>query len=309
ASPTKKHLEALKRVFRYLRGTNNWGLWYPKDTAMALTAYANADHAGYQDTQRMPLLSAAIMSSTPGLSARGYIHQSITKRAIRISILASWYEEPTAKGVGLHVTDSHTGNHPKDNFMSLETIQRLYSVFGRRSHLGFEGETSKPKGRTHCISLANLRLPLNDFFCEAYDCEPSVKLFCGFFNLCKAGSWLTFQKRFEKHIPSLFAKVITHIEEMSFRNFIYIEVDEDLTFLPKDSFLDFNIGSPSVSINTKPVQTNKEPAVEHVNECVGTTADSGGVSKKILLLFMLGVLRPALGRGSAKQEEVLRGLL
>nr|GEV49930.1 hypothetical protein [Tanacetum cinerariifolium] len=39
ASPTKKHLEALKRVFRYLKGTINWGLWYPKDTAMALTAY------------------------------------------------------------------------------------------------------------------------------------------------------------------------------------------------------------------------------------------------------------------------------
>ncbi|GJX17508.1 retrovirus-related pol polyprotein from transposon TNT 1-94 [Tanacetum coccineum] len=47
ASPTKKHLEALKRVFRYLRGTINWGLWYPKDTAMALTAYADADHADY----------------------------------------------------------------------------------------------------------------------------------------------------------------------------------------------------------------------------------------------------------------------
>ncbi|GJV15717.1 retrovirus-related pol polyprotein from transposon TNT 1-94 [Tanacetum coccineum] len=49
---TKKHLEALKRVFRYLRGTINWGLWYPKDTAMALTAYADADHAGCQDTRR-----------------------------------------------------------------------------------------------------------------------------------------------------------------------------------------------------------------------------------------------------------------
>ncbi|GJY68126.1 retrovirus-related pol polyprotein from transposon TNT 1-94 [Tanacetum coccineum] len=45
ASPTKKHIEALKRVFWYLRGTINWGLWYPKDTAMALTAYEDADHA------------------------------------------------------------------------------------------------------------------------------------------------------------------------------------------------------------------------------------------------------------------------
>ncbi|GJW68681.1 retrovirus-related pol polyprotein from transposon TNT 1-94 [Tanacetum coccineum] len=52
ASPTKKHLEALKRVFRYLRGTINWGLWYSKDTAMELTAYADADHTGCQDTRR-----------------------------------------------------------------------------------------------------------------------------------------------------------------------------------------------------------------------------------------------------------------
>ncbi|GKD77605.1 hypothetical protein Tco_1340226 [Tanacetum coccineum] len=58
ASPTKKHLEALKRVFRYLKGTINWGLWYPKDTAMTLTAYADADHAGCQDTRRSTLGSA-----------------------------------------------------------------------------------------------------------------------------------------------------------------------------------------------------------------------------------------------------------
>nr|GEV88644.1 uncharacterized mitochondrial protein AtMg00810-like [Tanacetum cinerariifolium] len=52
ASTDPKHLEALKWVFRYLRGTINWGIWYLKDTTMALTAYADADHAGCQDTQR-----------------------------------------------------------------------------------------------------------------------------------------------------------------------------------------------------------------------------------------------------------------
>ncbi|GKF38121.1 hypothetical protein Tco_0118182 [Tanacetum coccineum] len=42
AKPTKKHFEAIKRVFRYLKGTINMGLWYPKDNAMSLTAYADA---------------------------------------------------------------------------------------------------------------------------------------------------------------------------------------------------------------------------------------------------------------------------
>ncbi|GKF83411.1 hypothetical protein Tco_0245067, partial [Tanacetum coccineum] len=48
SKPTKKHLEAVKRVFRYLQGSINMGLWYPKDNAMALTAYADADHGGAQ---------------------------------------------------------------------------------------------------------------------------------------------------------------------------------------------------------------------------------------------------------------------
>nr|GEU93582.1 putative ribonuclease H-like domain-containing protein [Tanacetum cinerariifolium] len=52
AKPIEKHLHAVKRIFIYLRGTVNRGLWYPKDSSIALTAYANADHAGCQDTRR-----------------------------------------------------------------------------------------------------------------------------------------------------------------------------------------------------------------------------------------------------------------
>ncbi|GKE30534.1 retrovirus-related pol polyprotein from transposon TNT 1-94 [Tanacetum coccineum] len=52
ANPTEKHLNAVKRIFQYLEGTINIGLWYSKDTGMSLTAYSNADHAGCQDTRR-----------------------------------------------------------------------------------------------------------------------------------------------------------------------------------------------------------------------------------------------------------------
>nr|GEX24968.1 copia protein [Tanacetum cinerariifolium] len=52
ARPTEKHLHAVKRIFRYVRGTVNRGLWYPNDSSIALTAFADADHAGCQDTRR-----------------------------------------------------------------------------------------------------------------------------------------------------------------------------------------------------------------------------------------------------------------
>ncbi|GJV35600.1 hypothetical protein Tco_1408077, partial [Tanacetum coccineum] len=51
ARPTEKHLHVVKRIFRYLKETVNRGLWYPKDSLIALTAFADADHAGYQDTR------------------------------------------------------------------------------------------------------------------------------------------------------------------------------------------------------------------------------------------------------------------
>nr|GEV14208.1 putative ribonuclease H-like domain-containing protein [Tanacetum cinerariifolium] len=50
AWPTKKHLHAVKRIFWYLRGTINQGPLYPKDSLIALTAFADADHASCQDT-------------------------------------------------------------------------------------------------------------------------------------------------------------------------------------------------------------------------------------------------------------------
>nr|GEY21668.1 hypothetical protein [Tanacetum cinerariifolium] len=52
ARPTEKHVHAVKRIFRYLRGTVNRGLWYPKDSSVALTAFEDTDHAGCHDTRR-----------------------------------------------------------------------------------------------------------------------------------------------------------------------------------------------------------------------------------------------------------------
>nr|GEY41162.1 retrotransposon protein, putative, Ty1-copia subclass [Tanacetum cinerariifolium] len=50
AKPTEKHLKEVKRIFYYLLGTINTGLWYTKDSSFKLTGFSYADYAGCKDT-------------------------------------------------------------------------------------------------------------------------------------------------------------------------------------------------------------------------------------------------------------------
>nr|GEY09100.1 retrovirus-related Pol polyprotein from transposon TNT 1-94 [Tanacetum cinerariifolium] len=50
--PIEKHLKQVKRIFRYLRGTVNMGLWYPKGSSFGLIAFLDADHAGWIDSRK-----------------------------------------------------------------------------------------------------------------------------------------------------------------------------------------------------------------------------------------------------------------
>ncbi|GKD76430.1 hypothetical protein Tco_1339051 [Tanacetum coccineum] len=128
-----------------------------------------------------------------------------------------------------------------NDFLALYPIpSEYYVILPKSNQTVFYAPLGYVKLHTHSFSLANLRLPLTEFFCEvleyfqvhlsrlnpfgcaklttfvvmckAYGCEPSVDLLRGFFNLCQAGKWLTFAKRSEKHIPNLLPKVITRIE-------------------------------------------------------------------------------------------------
>nr|GEW90413.1 hypothetical protein [Tanacetum cinerariifolium] len=165
------------------------------------------------------------------------------------------------RGVGLRVADSYIGNHLEDDFTPLETIRRSYSVIRERISFELEGETFEPERGTvfdappgyvrlytHSFSLANLRLPFNELF---YEQRPVIM----------AGE-----------------------KEMAFKNFIYIEDYEDLTFLSKKPSPGFGTGSPSVSVNTKPLKANEEPDIQHVE----VTVDSGGSPKPELFVVHRG---------------------
>jgi len=52
AAPKEAHVLAVKRIFRYLKGTTDLGLWYPKGNKLTLEAYTDADWEGSVDDRR-----------------------------------------------------------------------------------------------------------------------------------------------------------------------------------------------------------------------------------------------------------------
>ncbi|GJX35466.1 retrovirus-related pol polyprotein from transposon TNT 1-94 [Tanacetum coccineum] len=46
ANPKESHLVAVKRIFKYLKGTPNLGLWYPKGLGFDLKTYSDSEYAG-----------------------------------------------------------------------------------------------------------------------------------------------------------------------------------------------------------------------------------------------------------------------
>jgi hypothetical protein len=47
AAPKESHVLEVKRIFRYLNGTKEIGLWYPKGKDISLISYTDANWAGF----------------------------------------------------------------------------------------------------------------------------------------------------------------------------------------------------------------------------------------------------------------------
>ncbi|GKF96977.1 hypothetical protein Tco_0292798 [Tanacetum coccineum] len=45
-NPKESHLNVVKRIFRYLKGTPSLGMWYPKCSSFDLKGYSDSDYAG-----------------------------------------------------------------------------------------------------------------------------------------------------------------------------------------------------------------------------------------------------------------------
>jgi len=43
--PKESHFKTAKRILKYLKGTNNVGLWYPNESNIVLIGFSDSDYA------------------------------------------------------------------------------------------------------------------------------------------------------------------------------------------------------------------------------------------------------------------------
>ena len=50
--PKESHVLAVRRIFRYFKGTKEFGLWYPKEKDLSIISYIDADWIGCIDDRQ-----------------------------------------------------------------------------------------------------------------------------------------------------------------------------------------------------------------------------------------------------------------
>ncbi|GJU41208.1 hypothetical protein Tco_1194165 [Tanacetum coccineum] len=111
-APKTSHLEAVKRIFRYIKGTTHLGLRYPKRTGIETVVYADSDHAGdYVD--RKSTSSILIMESLVKKKKKGVILE-LKRRHLKNIIFCTYTPYPAMK---IRCTSANSAQEtPNDQF-------------------------------------------------------------------------------------------------------------------------------------------------------------------------------------------------
>ncbi|GKD21973.1 hypothetical protein Tco_1223676 [Tanacetum coccineum] len=132
AKPIVKHLTTVKQVFRYLKGTINMVMWYPKETSFRLTAFADVDHAGCQDSRRSTSGSAQFLGDKL-LTDYGFHFNKIplysdSKSAIALSCNTVQHSRTKHIDVRYHFTKEQVKNDVVELYF-VETNFQLADIF------------------------------------------------------------------------------------------------------------------------------------------------------------------------------------
>nr|GEU35404.1 putative reverse transcriptase domain-containing protein [Tanacetum cinerariifolium] len=175
AKPTEKHLKEVKRIFCYLRGIVNTGLWYTKDFGFELTGFLDADYAGCKDTFKSTSGGAQFIVFTMmnGNPFRVNIKQ-LCGSSSPLSNLLFFYvfmddEMITlSKGVVRFGKKGKLAPRYKGPFEILERIGPVAYHLRLQQELSSVHDTFYVSDLKKCLADANLHVPLGEIKLDKY---------------------------------------------------------------------------------------------------------------------------------------------
>ncbi|GJR08390.1 putative ribonuclease H-like domain-containing protein [Tanacetum coccineum] len=89
-TPKTSHLNAVKRIFKYLKGKPHLGLWYPRESPFNLEAFSDSDYGGYALTTNPTIYDSLVkqfwQTATTNTHANGTLEIKATIDDIRYTI-------------------------------------------------------------------------------------------------------------------------------------------------------------------------------------------------------------------------------
>nr|GEX10984.1 ribonuclease H-like domain-containing protein [Tanacetum cinerariifolium] len=129
--PIEKHLKEVKRIFKYLKGTINMGLWYPKDSGFDLIAFLDADHVSCIDTQKSTCRGIQFLADKLVWMSKkqNYTAMSLAKEEIEYQLADMFTKALPKKGLSILSVELNWRDLPNDNpYLEIAVLRSRHKI-------------------------------------------------------------------------------------------------------------------------------------------------------------------------------------